>query len=204
MHKGIPGSIAFCPVCLGIKVAGFVLASVAARFVFPSVSLEGRTLWLLRSSPMPVRQLLWAKFWVGTTPLLALALGIVLVTDWLLQVSDFMFAVSVMTIAMMTIALCGMALGFGTLFPQFETENAAQIPTSFGGLMFMIASVGLIAGVVVLEARPVYGYLSARLYGTQTSPAEMLFGFGAAATLCVVATIVPIRIAKRRLEAVER
>jgi hypothetical protein len=50
----------------------------------------------------------------------------------------------------------------------------------------------------------VYGYLSARLYGTQTSPAEMLFGFGAAATLCVVATIVPIRIAKRRLEAVER
>jgi ABC-2 type transport system permease protein len=189
---------------LNLVLAGFVLASVAARFIFPSVSLEGRTLWLLRSSPMPVRQLLWAKFWVGTTPLLVLALGIVFVTDWLLQVSDFMFAVSVMTIAMMTIALCGMALGFGTLFPQFETENAAQIPTSFGGLMFMIASVGLIAGVVVLEARPVYGYLSARLYGTQTSPAEMLFGFGAAAVLCVAATIVPIQIAKRRLEAVER
>jgi ABC-2 type transport system permease protein len=189
---------------LNLVLAGFVLASVAARFIFPSVSLEGRTLWLLRSSPMPVRQLLWAKFWVGTTPLLVLALGIVFVTDWLLQVSDFMFAVSVMTIAMMTIALCGMALGFGTLFPQFETENAAQIPTSFGGLMFMIASVGLIAGVVVLEARPVYGYLSARLYGTQTSPAEMLFGFGAAAVLCIAATIVPIQIAKRRLEAVER
>src|SRR3954447_7951709 len=189
---------------LNLVLAGFVLASVAARFIFPSVSLEGRTLWLLRSSPMPVRQLLWAKFWVGTTPLLVLALGIVFVTDWLLQVSDFMFAVSVMTIAMMTIALCGMALGFGTMFPQFETENAAQIPTSFGGLMFMIASVGLIACVVVLEARPVYGYLSAKLYGTPTSMTEMVFGFGAAAALCVVATIVPIRIAKRRLEAVER
>jgi ABC-2 type transport system permease protein len=189
---------------LNLVLAGFVLASVAARFVFPSVSLEGRTLWLLRSSPMPVKQLLWAKFWVGTTPLLALALGIVFVTDWLLQVSDFMFAVSVMTIAMMTIALCGMALGFGTLFPQFETENAAQIPTSFGGLMFMITSVGLIAGVVVLEARPVYGYLSAKLYGTPTSPVDMLVGFGAAAVLCTVATIVPVRIAMRRLEAVER
>jgi ABC-2 type transport system permease protein len=189
---------------LNLVLAGFVLASVAARFVFPSVSLEGRTLWLLKSSPMPVRQLLWAKFWVGTTPLLVLALGIVSVTDWLLQVSDFMFAVSVMTIAMMTIALCGMALGFGTLFPQFETENAAQIPTSFGGLMFMIASVGLIAGVVVLEARPVYGYLSARLYGTQPSTTDMVLGFGAAALLCVLATIIPVQIAKRRLEAVER
>src|SRR5688572_6229137 len=174
---------------LNLVLAGFVLASVAARFIFPSVSLEGRTWWLLRSSPMPVQEMLWAKFWVGTTPLLVLALGIVFVTDALLQVSVFMFAVSVMTISMMTIALCGMALGFGTLFPQFETENAAQIPTSFGGLMFMIASVGLIAGVVVLEARPVYSYLSARLYGTPTSPSEMILGFGAAAALCVAATI---------------
>jgi len=189
---------------LNLVLAGFVLASVAARFIFPSVSLEGRTLWLLRSSPMPVRDLLWAKFWVGTTPLLLLALGIVGVTNAMLQVSDFMFTVSVMTITFMTLALCGMALGFGTLFPQFETENAAQIPTSFGGMVFMISSIALIAAVVVLEARPVYGYLSARLYGTPTSMTEMIIGFGAAALLCVAATIVPIGIAQRRLEAVER
>ena len=187
-----------------ILLAGFVLASIAARFIFPSVSLEGRTLWLLKSSPMPVKDLLWAKFWVGTLPLLILALGIIGVTNVLLQVSDFMFAVSVMTIAMMTLALCGMALGFGTLFPQFETENAAQIPTSFGGLLYMIASVTLIAAVIVLEARPVYGYLSAQFYGTPTSPTEMVLGFGLAAALCVAATLVPIGIAKRRLEAVER
>src|ERR1700738_5006835 len=115
-----------------------------------------------------------------------------------------MFAVSVMTIALMTLARCAMARGFGTLFPQFETENAAQIPTSFGGLVFMIASIGLIAAVIVLEARPVYGYLSAQFYGTPTYPAEMVFGFGMAALLCVAATLIPVGIAKRRLEAVER
>lgn len=189
---------------LNLVLAGFVLASIAARFIFPSVSLEGRTLWLLRSSPMPVKDLLWAKYWVGTTPLLLLALGIVGVTDALLQVSDFMFAVSVMTITFMTLALCGMALGFGTLFPQFETENAAQIPTSFGGLVFMIASISLIAAVVILEARPVYGYLSAQFYNTTSSPGEMWIGFGAAALLCVAATVIPIGVARRRLEAVER
>ena len=189
---------------LNLVLAGFVLASIAARFIFPSVSLEGRTLWLLRSSPMRMKDLLWAKFWVGTTPLLVLALGIVGVTDALLQVSDFMFAVSVMTIALMTFALCGLALGFGTLFPQFETENAAQIPTSFGGLIFMIAAIALIAAVVTLEARPVYGYLSSRFYGTPTDPVEMIIGFGLAALLCVATTIIPIGIAERRLEAVER
>jgi len=74
---------------LNLALAGFVLASIAARFIFPAVSLEGRTLWLLRSSPMRVRDLLWAKYWVGTVPLLVLALGIVGVTNHLLQVSSF-------------------------------------------------------------------------------------------------------------------
>src|SRR5207253_8433210 len=47
---------------LNLVLAGFVLASIAARFIFPSVSLEGRTLWLLKSSPLSTTQLLWAKF----------------------------------------------------------------------------------------------------------------------------------------------
>jgi ABC-2 type transport system permease protein len=189
---------------LNLVLAGFVLASIAARFIFPGVSLEGRTLWLLRSSPMAVRDLLWAKFWVGTLPLLILALAIVGVTDWMLEVSDFMFFVSVGSITMMTFALAGMAIGFGTMFPQFETENAAQIPTSFGGLLYMMASVALIGSVIILEARPVYGFLSARAFGQPIQPTEMVLGFGAAAILCVVATVVPIKIALKRLEAVER
>lgn len=189
---------------LNLVLAGFVLASIAARFIFPGVSLEGRTLWLLRSSPMRVRDLLWAKFWVGTLPLLLLAVAIVGVTDYLLQVSDFMFFVSVISIVLLTFALAGLAIGFGTLFPQFETENAAQIPTSFGGLLYMMASVAVIGGVVVLEARPVYGYLSAKAFGTAADPTEMVLGFGAAALLCIAATVVPIRIALARLEAVER
>ncbi len=189
---------------LNLVLAGFVLASIAARFIFPAVSLEGRTLWLLRSSPMEVRDLLWAKFWVGTLPLLVLAVIIVAVTDYLLEVTPFMFAVSVLTIVLMTFAVAGLALGFGTLFPQFETENAAQIPTSFGGLLFMMASVAMIGGVVVLEARPVYEYLLARMSNRSPDAWELWVGFGGAALLCVACTLIPIRIALRRLSAIER
>jgi ABC-2 type transport system permease protein len=189
---------------LNLVLAGFVLASIAARFIFPGVSLEGRTFWLLRSSPLPMRELLWAKFWVGTLPLLLLALGIVGTTDYLLQVTPFMFAVSTFTITLMTLAIAGLATGFGTMFPQFETENAAQIPTSFGGLVFMMTSIALIGGVVILEARPVYSYLSARAYGGEADINEMIVGFGLATLLCASATLIPIRIALKRLEAVER
>jgi ABC-2 type transport system permease protein len=104
----------------------------------------------------------------------------------------------------MTLALASLALGIGTLFPQFDTENAAQIPTSFGGLVFMMTAVAIIAGTVVLEARPVYAYLRAKMYGTPLDATEMVIGFGLAATLCITATFVPLRVARIRLEAVER
>ena len=189
---------------LNLLLAGFVLASIAARFIFPGVSLEGRTLWLLRSTPLALRDLLWAKFWVGTAPLLLLALGIVGVTDALLQVSDFIFWVSVMSITLLTFAIAGLALCFGTLFPQFETENAAQIPTSFGGLLFMMSAIVLLVAVVALEARPVYSYLSARAFQGEVDPTGMWVGFGLAAMLCVGATLIPVEIALRRLERIDR
>jgi ABC-2 type transport system permease protein len=185
---------------LNLVLAGFVLASVAARFIFPGVSLEGRTFWLLRSSPMSMKELLWSKFWVGTLPLLVLALSIVGVTDYLLQVSEFMMAVSIFSITLMTLALAGLAIGFGTLFPQFETENAAQIPTSFGGLIFMMTSIALIGAVVVLEAKPVYAYLSAQAFGTPATTGDMVIGFGSAGVLCAIATLLPISVALRKLE----
>jgi ABC-2 type transport system permease protein len=185
---------------LNLVLAGFVLASIAARFIFPGVSLEGRTLWLLRSSPMSMRELLWAKFWVGTLPLLVLALAIVGLTDVLLEVTGFMMAVSIFSIVFMTMAIAGLALGFGTMFPQFETENAAQIPTSFGGLVFMMTSVALIGAVVILEAKPVYNYLQSQAFGADADPLAMVVGFGLAGALCTAATLVPIQVALRRLE----
>ena len=189
---------------LNLVLAGFVLASIAARFLFPSVSLEGRTWWLLRASPLAMRDLIWAKFWVGTVPLVVLALGIVFVTDLLLQVSVFMTIVSIVTICMMTFALASLALSLGIFFPQFETENAAQIPTSFGGLLFMMSAVVLIGAVVTFEARPVYIYLSAHSFGTELRLAEMIVGFGAAAALCLMTTFGPLHFALRRLETIER
>ena len=189
---------------VNLILAGFVLASIAARFIFPGISLEGRTLWLLRSSPLQMEQLLWSKFWVGTIPLLVLALILVFATDVLLEVSGFMMAVSVFTITMMTFAIAGLALGFGALFPKFNTENAAQIPTSFGGLVLMMASVALIGLVIVAEARPVYLYAGAHLLGTQPSIAGLWLGFGGAGLLCLAATFLPIRIAVSRMKELER
>ncbi|HSH46839.1 MAG TPA: hypothetical protein VK966_13415, partial [Longimicrobiales bacterium] len=116
---------------LNLGLAGFVLAAIAARFLFPAVSLEGRTLWLLRSSPLMLRRLIWSKYLVNLVPLLVLAVMLTVGTNLILRVGPFMMALSVATIVVMTFAIAALALGMGALFPRFDTANAADIPTGF-------------------------------------------------------------------------
>lgn len=185
-------------------LAGFVIAAVAARFVFPSISLEGRQLWLLRSSPLDPRTMLRSKYWVGMLPLLVLALVLTVTTNRILRASDFMMAVSVATVLAYTLAVGGLALGTGTLFPQYDTENAAQIPTSFGGLIFMLLSIALLSAVIVLEAFPVTNYLRARQAQREWTPGPFdIAAFLAAGACCVAAIWIPLRLAVRRLNELE-
>jgi len=189
---------------LNLGLAGFVLSAIAARFVFPAISLEGRQMWLLRSSPLDLRALLWSKYWVGTIPLLVLALIITVFTNVILQATPFMMAVGAGTIVLLTLAISAMALGFGALYPQFETENAAQIPTSFGGLVFMMTTVALLAVVIVIEAVPVYGYLQAIYQGRPVRiDGTMVAAFAAVVAICVVATVVPLKVGLKKMEGFE-
>ena len=189
---------------LNLGLAGFVLASIAARFIFPSISLEGRQMWLLRSSPLDLRALLWSKYWMGTVPLLLVALVITVFTNVLLHATPFMMTLSVTTMILLTFAISALALGFGALYPQFETENAAQIPTSFGGLVFMMTTIVLVAAVIVLEAMPVYGYMNAAFRGEPVQiTTSMILAFTGVLLLCITATVVPLKISLRKMEEFE-
>jgi ABC-2 type transport system permease protein len=191
-------------VFLNLGLAGFVLAAIAARFVFPAVSLEGKQFWLLRSSPLDLKALLWSKYWTGTLPLLVLAVLISFSTNVLLQASPFMMATSLGTIVLLTFAISAMALGFGALYPRFDTENAAQIPTGFGGMVFMMSAIVLLGVVMMLEAVPVMGYLRMQLAGEDPVPSPwMVTAFAAVVVICLTATIVPIRMGLRKIERME-
>jgi ABC-2 type transport system permease protein len=189
---------------LNLGLAGFVLAAIAARFIFPAVSLEGRHMWLLRSSPLDLRALLWSKYWVGTIPLLGMALLLTGLTNVLLEARPFMMVVGLVTICGLTFAIAALALGFGALYPQFETENAAQIPTSFGGLVYMMAAIALLAAVIVVLRQAVYQYVRSVYMGQPVVvDAAMIGWFAVAAGLCAAATALPLWIGLRRMERFE-
>jgi ABC-2 type transport system permease protein len=146
-----------------LALAGFVLSAVAVRFAFPAISLEGKAFWILQSAPISLRALLWSKFWLISVPLLVLGELLVFLSNLLLQVPPWMMALSLITICLMTFGIAAIGVAFGALYPNFNYENAAEIPTSFGGAVSMIVSIGFIALIVMIEAWPIYQIASASL-----------------------------------------
>jgi len=115
-----------------------------------------------------------------------------------------MMVMELVTICGLTFAIGALALGFGALYPQFETENAAQIPTSFGGLVFMMATIVLLGAVIFVLWQAVYQYVRSVFLGQPVVvDAGMIAWFAVAAALCAGATAVPLWIGLRRMERFE-
>ncbi|MGA3083558.1 MAG: hypothetical protein ABSE95_02040 [Thermodesulfobacteriota bacterium] len=146
---------------LNLGLAGFVLASVAVRFVFPAVSAEGQAFWMIRSSPISLKKFLWYKFVFYFIPLMILSEVLIYFTNRQLQVSSNMQWISSLTMISLDFGLVGLAIGLGAMYPQYGSENLGQMPTGFGGFLYMIFSLALIGVTIGLEAGPVYRLLMA-------------------------------------------
>jgi len=187
---------------LNMGLSAFVLTAVAARFVFPAVSIEGDAFWIVKSAPVSIRIFLWIKFFVYYLPLLALAEILIVLTNILLQVTPFMMGLSVITIFLMVPGVVAMGVGLGAIYPDFQSENPAQSVTSFGGLLFMILCAFFIGAVIILEAGPVYQLFMADLHGRSLSTLQWIWvivSFSAVIVLCALALLIPMRIGARRL-----
>jgi ABC-2 type transport system permease protein len=158
-----------------LGLAGFVLSAISVRFIFPVVSSEGGSFWILLSSPLTVKRFLWGKFALSAPPMLILGELLVIITNYLLRVSPFMMILSAVTMFMSVLGIVGLGIGFGALYPNFKYQNIAQVSTGYGGLMFMIYSALFIALSLVLEAGPVYILTISQVKGIPVSGLEWLF-----------------------------
>lgn len=115
-----------------------VMSSLSARFVFPQMSLESRTLWMVGLAPTSLSRLMIIKF-----SLAALTLG--LVGGVLSQISMSMLDVSPLSRSLgnllmpcVAFALAGMSTGLGSIFMELGAKTPAQILSGYGGTLNLI------------------------------------------------------------------
>jgi hypothetical protein len=144
-----------------------------------------------------LKRLWWSKFWIGYVPLLVFAEVLVASTNALLGVPHHITAAFLATLVPLLAAIVSLGLAFGAIHAKLDTQNAAQIATGFGAILYMLACFALIALVVAVDAWPVSQLLLAardRLVVTGSSASLVALGFAVGAAIALVA----FEVARRR------
>jgi ABC-2 type transport system permease protein len=191
---------------VNLGLAGFVVATIAVRFVFPAVSAEGNAFWIIRTAPVSLRDFLWSKFWTGLVPIFLLTEALTITANQFLGVDPFLKVVAALAIGFMTFALVGLATGLGARYPRFGADPT-QAAGSYGGIAFMILGVLYIIIMIGLLGWPSSLWMFSRLRGFRLSTmreALMIGSFALAVVLSVATWLLAMRSGVRALEEMDR
>jgi ABC-2 type transport system permease protein len=173
---------------------GYILATLSVRFVYPAISMEGKSFWSISSSPIDVKMLFWEKFILSFIVFFVLAEMIAVISNGLLAQSAGMMLLTAVGIFMMSIALVSLNLGIGVLFPNFEELNPMRIASSGGGMIAALLSMIYVGIIVVIAAIPTYHYATYLSTGGKIPRYEIIFAIAAVTIVNLATTIIPIKL----------
>ncbi|MEM1350653.1 MAG: hypothetical protein AAGI01_18975, partial [Myxococcota bacterium] len=124
-----------------LAVCGFMVVAMGGRFLFPAVSMEGRSFWLLVQAPVSLERVLVGKWLGAILPVAVVGQGVIWASNLLVAQNWFHMLVASILVLFLTFCIAAIAVGMGAIYPQFYNPNAASIASSFGALIYMIGSI---------------------------------------------------------------
>jgi ABC-2 type transport system permease protein len=183
---------------LNLGACSLNLATLTTRFVYPQFSLEGKRLWIVGMAPLGMRRVVKTKYWLATWTSLSVTLSLIWLSCYMLEMPWHRIAYFALAITIMTFTLTGLAVGLGTLYPNFKEENPSKIVSGFGGTFCLVLSFLYILGSVVLLAFA--SPWSATSAPTNPQIILCLSGF---AVLSIALGWLPLHLGLRRLRSFE-
>jgi ABC-2 type transport system permease protein len=134
---------------------GFMVASVALRFAFPMIGLEGKAFWMLRSAPITNAKLYSIKFVLSFIPVLLLAEYIVVSSNvpfvaMTARLPILMWA-GIFNAFWMSLAMVSLNLGLGGYFANYLERNPIRAASSQGAtLTFLMCLLYLFSFTIIV------------------------------------------------------
>ena len=183
---------------LNLAASALTLSTLTTRFVFPQFSLEGRRLWILGLAPVGLRRVVAQKFWLSCITATVITVSLMTASSMMLHLSAPKVALFALTIAVMSAALSGLAVGLGALFPNFKEDNPSKIVSGFGGTLCLVVSFIYISVVVALVAIP-----GLRADAKMQFPISDWLAYGLALFISLALLFVPMGMGYKRVKNLE-
>ena len=178
-----------------IGIALFVGWMLSTRLATMAFSQEGKSWWILKSSPSAAPRLLVAKYLVAYLPGAVLGAAFIVIISLLrlAPIADALF--SLVVVVLCYGAITGVNLAFGVVGANFEWEDPRRMVHGAAGCLSALASAVALGICMALFVGPVFG---AMLLGLP-SLAGKLVGIGLGALACAACAVGPLALVQSRV-----
>ncbi len=174
-------------VFFNLAACAFVVVALCGRFLFPAVSVEGKSFWLVLQAPITLERFLLGK-WLGSLlPVVLVGQFLIWSSNLLVGIDLVMSIISSVQVLIISLVASAMAVAMGAMYPQFHKPNAAKIASSFGAVIYMIVT---IVGTLVLIA--LWFRVSVHLGDMASRPAGMYAWLAAVSGLVIAGGTIPV------------
>ncbi|RJP62286.1 MAG: hypothetical protein C4543_02270 [Ignavibacteriales bacterium] len=163
----------------------FMVSTLALRFVFPLISLEGKTFWKIKSAPISVKHFIKLKL----TPYFAF---ILFISTILTVIVNRLFSIELILIMLVcnlliTATIVMMNFSLGSLFVNYNERNPIRIASSQGASLSFLLNLIYMVLLIVIFYLPINIYFNNFIrYGES----EISYLFYAALIILSIALIV--------------
>ncbi|MBN2283422.1 MAG: hypothetical protein JXO48_05990 [Deltaproteobacteria bacterium] len=185
---------------LNLSATALTLAGFTVRFLFPLISLEGTKIWILGLAPLTFRGLIVQKFFFNFIGVLCISELLMISTNLILKTDPVLLYISCGLAALVSIGLVGLALGLGSLYPDFKEDNPAKIVSGFGGTLNFVIALLYISVIIVIFAAPFFSYRIYNILAADRFHCFMVLSWCAALGITALVGILPLVMAYRRLD----
>jgi ABC-2 type transport system permease protein len=175
-----------------------VMCSMGSRFLYPQLSLEGHSFWIIGLAPTSLRRLVFAKFAVAATSLATIGVILILIAAHRMGMPPEVLGSAAFVAAAIGIAISGLSVGLGALFLDLRQTNPAAIVSGFGGTLNLVLSLAMMIAAILPFAMCFHLKATGALYG-QHFRTGLIVSAACVTGLTLLATILPLHLGIRSL-----
>ena len=137
----------------------FLIASMSLRFIFPLVSLEGETIWKIRSAPLNYKKMMLTRLFMYFSVIFVMGQLLNFVSNY--QFSIILTAISQLNTAFVTVTLVSLNFGMGATYANYKEKNPIRVASSQGASLTFLFTIIYLVFMTVLLFAPISNYFYA-------------------------------------------
>ncbi len=137
----------------------FLIASLSLRFVFPLVSLEGESIWKIRSAPLNHKKIIGTRLLIYFSIIFLIGQVLNFVTNY--QFSIHLTVISQFNTGLVTVLLVTLNFGMGAVFVNYKERNPIRIASSQGASITFLFTIVFLVFLIVILFAPLSNYFDA-------------------------------------------